>query len=177
MRRTYSTGSFREALRGIDVPAPFSLGEFCESVSARRGRALVIVPVPAVGPCWLGAWVSAKCGDLIYLPASAAGRRRDQIAVHHVCHMLLGHRVRPVSDLAGLFLPSVSPRLAELMLGREDADPDAPYADEEEQAAEEMSSMILARASRCSRPARRPDASPMLVPALPTRCPAGTARW
>jgi hypothetical protein len=97
---------------------------------------------------WLGAWVSTRDAELIYHPAAVTGLRRDQIAVHHLCHMLLGHHGRPAAGLAELIAPGVSPQLAEFMLGSAEAPPsDRPYADEEEQSAEAMSSMILARAS------------------------------
>jgi hypothetical protein len=50
MRGARSTRTFREALRGIPIAAPFSLEQFCESISEQRGKRVAVIPVPWVSP-------------------------------------------------------------------------------------------------------------------------------
>ena len=169
MRGTRLTRTFQEALRGITVPVPFSLEQFCESVAERRGKRVAVIGIPGMGPGWPGAWISARDADLVYYPAPVSGLRRDQVVVHHLCHVLLGHRPRPAAGLAAVIAPDVGQQLVGLMLG-EDEDEDraagGPFADEaeQEQAADAMTSVVLARASCSPRPAWPPDAAPVRSP-------------
>jgi hypothetical protein len=174
MRGVRVTHPFQEALRGVAVPVPFCLEQFCESVAGRLGRQLAVIGIPGTGPGWDGAWVSARDADLVYYPAAISGPRRDQVVVHHLCHMLLGHRARPAAGLAAVIAPDVGPQLVGLMLGDdEDRATGVPFADEaeQEQAAGTMSSVILAQAARGPRPAWPPDTRP--VAALPCSGPPG----
>jgi hypothetical protein len=151
MHGARSAGTFRTALHGIAVPVPFSLEQFCRSVAVRRGRQVRVIGIPGLGPGCPGVWVSARQADIVCYPAGVLGLRRDEIVVHHLCHMLLGHRPRPVAGLAALIAPGVGQQLIGLMLGGDEAPAaDARYADEaeQEQAADAMSSAILARADR-----------------------------
>jgi hypothetical protein len=151
MRGADSPHTFWKILRGIAVPVPFSLEQFCRSVAERRGRQVTVIGLPGMGPGWPGAWISAREADLVCYPAGVCSLRRDQVVVHHLCHMLLGHHPRPAADLAALIAPGVSRQLIGLMLGGDEAPAAGTrYADEaeQEQAADAMSSVILAGASR-----------------------------
>jgi hypothetical protein len=140
---------FRDALEAMAIPAPFSLESFCEVVGDQRGKPVFVRAVPCRAPGWLGAWVSSPEAEYIYHAAGLAGLRRDHAVLHHVGHMLLGHRARSVASLASLIAPGVSPRLVALLFGEDGgADAGAPYADEEEAAAEAIASLVLAAASR-----------------------------
>ncbi|MCY0923510.1 hypothetical protein OS965_36145 [Streptomyces sp. H27-G5] len=78
---------------GLDIPHPFDLQDFCDSIANLRGRPLMLLPVhagPATElPC--GLWLGLDDADLVFYDAAAPDVLRAQIVLHEISHMLLGH--------------------------------------------------------------------------------------
>jgi hypothetical protein len=94
---------FAELVDRIEVPKPFQLERFCDSIAGQRGRPLRLVPLEnAAGqdlPC--GLWISLPTVDLVFYEAGAAPILKTQIVLHEISHMLLDHGA-PVSDVPAI---------------------------------------------------------------------------
>ena len=135
---------------GLDIPRPFDLDVLLSRVAASRGREIYLHPLvsgPGI-PC--GLWLGTEKADHIFAEAGTSLWHRMQIAVHEVAHMLLGHSSTGdgALRLASVLAPDVSPAVTRMFLGR------SVFFTAEEQEAETLASLILARAS--ARPAARP---------------------
>lgn len=152
-----------QRLRDIEVPQPFSVDAFRESLADQRGRAVHLHPLPGSGetgsPC--GAWVSTAEADHVFYEPATSPLHREHIICHELAHMLCGHRMP--SDTQGMdpqeLLPHLDPALVHHMLAR------TSYTAEQEQEAEMLASMILEHAGRS--PASPPgDVEPEVAPVL-----------
>lgn len=135
---------------GLDIPRPFDLDILLARVAASRGREIYLHPLvsgPGI-PC--GLWLGTEKADHIFAEEDTSLWHRMQIAVHELAHMLLGHSSTGdgALRLASLLAPDVSPAVTRMFLGR------SVFFTAEEQEAETLASLILARAS--GRPAARP---------------------
>ena len=131
-------------LRDIDIPEPFDVVTFCDRLAVRRGRPLHILPLPegmgVDGPC--GVWMAGEREDWIFAEEATSPLHHEHIIVHEVAHMLCGHTDGgPAISLARL-LPDLDAGMVASVLGR------AGYSNDEEQEAELLASLILARARR-----------------------------
>lgn len=80
-------------LRGLDLPRPFSVGAQCDAVRQARGRPLIVLPLPrpASDQSPYGLWVEYPDADFILHEAGTSPAHRDQIILHEIAHILLGH--------------------------------------------------------------------------------------
>ena len=80
-------------LRELDLPRPFSVGAQCDAVRQARGRPLIVLPLPlpASDESPYGLWVEYPDADFILHEAGTSPAHRDQIILHEIAHILLGH--------------------------------------------------------------------------------------
>ncbi|MBL7259142.1 hypothetical protein JKJ07_32985 [Actinoplanes sp. LDG1-01] len=136
-------------LRGIRVPDPFDLDEFCAQVSARRGRPLIRQAVPGLSdeaPC--GLWIGTERADHVFFDPGTSPLHAEHIVLHELSHILCGHSG---SDAAlGTLFPDLEPAAVRQMLGEKTMLGRARYTDEQEREAEMMASLIRGRSARPS---------------------------
>ena len=93
-------------LRELDIPPPFSVSAVCAAVQRMRRRPLRVLPlpVPASDAAPYGVWVETADADFILHEAGTSPAHRDQIVMHEIAHMLLGHGARagPYAGAAAL---------------------------------------------------------------------------
>jgi hypothetical protein len=135
-------------LRELTIPDPFDLYGFCESIAKHRGRPLTLLPlpIPAGEECPFGLWIETGAGDFVLHEAGTSPLHRDQIVLHELAHMLLGHGAGTVLDGIPLSetLPDLDPAVVLRMMARHT------YDSVEEQEAEDLASLILERTTRSS---------------------------
>ncbi|RCG22739.1 hypothetical protein DQ384_34605 [Sphaerisporangium album] len=123
----------------LDLPKPFDVGEFCERLSEKRGRRIVLVPkdLPPHSPC--GLCVSTHDTDYVFYQAATSGPHRLQIILHEIGHLLCGHGTETVMDEATsrALVPDLDPEMVRRMLAR------TYYAKEEEAEAETIATLIF----------------------------------
>ncbi|WP_307872984.1 hypothetical protein [Paractinoplanes ovalisporus] len=133
-------------LRGIRVPDPFDLDQFCDEVAARRGRPLIRQPIPglsAEAPC--GLWIGTDRADHVFFDPGTSPLHAEHIVLHELSHILCGHSG---ADAAiGRLFPDLDPDAVRRVLGR------AGYTDAQEREAEMMASLIRGGSSRRPRTA------------------------
>ncbi|MDY7088092.1 MAG: hypothetical protein SYR96_23675 [Actinomycetota bacterium] len=131
-------------LRGIRVPAPFNLDQFCDEVAARRGRPLFRRPVPGLSDeAACGLWIGTDRADHVFFDPGTSRLHAEHIVLHELSHILCGHSG---SDAAlGTLFPDLEPGAVRRMLGR------ARYTDDQEREAEMMASLIRGRSARTPR--------------------------
>lgn len=132
-------------LRDLVLPRPFSVPALCEAVARHRGRPLRLLPLPepASESSPYGAWVQTGTADFILHEQDTSSTHRDQIVLHEIAHMLLGHEADAVMDAgtARRVLPDLDPAAVSLMLSRH------AYSSAEERQAEMLASLILERST------------------------------
>lgn len=129
-------------LRGLELPVPFDVRAFAEGLARRRGRPIVLRPLPRAGGC-SGLWVATPAADVVFFEAETSPLHQEHILLHELCHLVLEHRpgAPPPAGPAGLF-PDLRPEAVRRMLQR------AGYSTDEDREAELLASMILERATR-----------------------------
>jgi hypothetical protein len=146
-------------LRDVELPDPFDLGGFCESLAARRGRRLYLHPFHASDarqlPC--GVFMSFRDADHIFFDARTSPLHRDHIVLHEISHMLLGHGTDPhLHEAVGRLTPSIDQRTIETMLAR------TSYSTEHEKEAELLATLIAGTATSRPSQAEGVHAAPIL---------------
>ena len=144
-------------LRDVELPNPFDLRAFCDTLAAQRGRRLHLHPfhvsISRSVPC--GVYVSLGDGDHIFFDGRTSPLHRDHIVLHEIAHMLFGHGTDSgLHEALGRLMPSIDQRIIETMLAR------TSYSTEHEQEAELLATLIAG--SVTSRPARAE--SPKVAP-------------
>ena len=138
------------ALEGVPVPNPFDINDFCRVISARRGRALHLVPKQTrLGPC--GVWLSLPDVDYVFYEPETSQLHREHIILHELGHLLCEHQPTEVIDeeVITQLLPDLNPTVVRRVLGR------TSYTAVEEQEAEMVASLVRDRADhelRASQP-------------------------
>jgi hypothetical protein len=142
-------------VRELDIPVPFTLERFLREVGQRRGRPIRTGTFTGAGPgvpC--GLWIRTTAVDYIYSVAETTAYHRQQIILHEVAHMLLGHgEDAEAADVPGCALPPGSGSGTGGSFPGRGAEG---YRSEEEQDAENLASLIQERA----------DTGPSPVPVL-----------
>lgn len=134
-------------LRQVPVPSPFSMREFQQTVSARRGRPIHLLPKPRpVGPC--GVWLSMPEADYVFFENATSPLHSEHIILHELGHLLMDHEPTEVIDPRTLqmLVPNLDPIVVRRVLGR------TSYTAVEEQEAEMIASLVLDRVDRLSAP-------------------------
>ncbi|MBB2943726.1 hypothetical protein FB565_003455 [Actinoplanes lutulentus] len=124
-----------ERLRGLRVPDPFDLDQFCAEVSASRGKPLQRRPLSGLGPgAPCGLWLGLPSADYVFYDPETSPLHAEHIVLHEIAHMLCDHQ--PKGDLSALLFPDLDPALIGHVLGR------AGYTTDQEREAELLASMI-----------------------------------
>lgn len=133
-------------LRRLTIPDPFEIREFCAAVAELRGRRvqLLPLPVPAGDTCPYGVWIATDTTDFVFHEQDTSPLHRDQIVLHEIAHMLLGHCADAVleEETLALALPDLDPVMVQQVLRRH------AYSTEDEKHAEMLASLILERSRR-----------------------------
>src|SRR5689334_682748 len=144
--------TLRRRLRGIRVPDPFDLDQFCAEVAASRGRPLHRLPLAGLdpgSPC--GLWLGLPTADYVFYDPETSPLHAEHIVLHEIAHMLCDHGHRSAqADLAAQLFPDLDPELISRVLGR------ASYSTGQEREAELLASMI--RTTTVESPHHYPEA-------------------
>jgi hypothetical protein len=141
-------------LRDLGIPEPYDPGTFVDQLAERRGRPIRLLPLPAglghEAPC--GIWLATEHEDWVFVERATSPLHRDHILFHELAHMLFGHgddrsQIDPVPGVLG----NLDGDMVRRVLGR------TSYTTEEEQEAEMLASLILARVRRSHSPAPPPS--------------------
>jgi hypothetical protein len=139
-------------LPSLDLPIPFDLELFCRSLGERRQRPIVLRPIDI--PTGLGGfWVASTQSDYILYQAGARPLHRLHIILHELSHLICEHQPRPVTEAEFLqiMLPDLSAQAFQHMLNR------GAYSTAEDQEAEILATLILARVTHSSYEGRAVD--------------------
>lgn len=129
-------------LREVEVPEPFDVRVFADAISNRRGRPLRLLPKSSpLGPC--GMWLALPDADYVFYEASTSQLHREHIIAHELAHLLAAHEPAEPLDpaLLGSLLPNLDTGMVRRVLAR------TTYSAVEEQEAEMIASLVLARGS------------------------------
>ncbi|MEU9371663.1 secondary metabolite protein [Streptomyces avermitilis] len=112
-----------KALDGLRIQRPFTIESFCEALSVKRGRRIVLREMPRGGglnaPC--GLWVAYQHEDHIWHVKATSQRHRSQVILHELAHMLLDHQGDAGrSSLLAALPPEISPARIRRLFGRTD---------------------------------------------------------
>lgn len=133
-------------LRDLSIPDPFEIEAFCAEVAAHRGRPLRLLPLPlpASRDSTFGVWVQTDEADFVLHEQDTTPLHRDQIVLHEVAHMMLGHQTDVALDPGSMTeaLPDLAPAVVRKMLSRDS------YGTVEEEQAEWLGTLILERGTR-----------------------------
>lgn len=129
-----------QLLDEVDLPEPFDANVFRDTVAARRGRPIRMVPHEhMVGPC--GVLVSMRDADFVFYEAGTSPVHRDHIVAHELGHLLCEHvpkdQIR--DDVLRTLMPDLDPAMVRRVLAR------TTYGDVDEQEAEMVASLLLGR--------------------------------
>ena len=146
-----------EALRaGLPVPDPFDFDEFIAALGRQRGKPLRVwefdTGSDGGSPC--GLYVGTESADHIFVAPAHSELQRQQVVVHELAHMVLGHRRKDglsADDLSRV-LPglSLSADQVRAVMAR------TSYTTPEEVEAELLASVILQGSRRAARSPKVP---------------------
>jgi len=132
--------SVRGKLAELDVPVPFDVAIFCDSLERTHGFRVTLVPVrhDVSQPCGLRAHLDGV--HHIFHDRADTADRRDHAALHVISHLLLGHTGAPVitDAFAALAMPDLDPAMVRRVLGQNT------YTDAEEADADLLAKLIVA---------------------------------
>ena len=102
-------------------PSSADLEAFRAVVAARRGRPLILQPVPGLSagaPC--GLWISVPTADYVCYDPDTSRLHAEHIVLHELGHMLSGHRTGIDAGGGALarLVPDIDPRTIDRILGR-----------------------------------------------------------
>lgn len=111
-----------DALRGVDLPSPWSLDRFLADLAIRRNRPIVLAEAPALNTChgvsaqW---WKQPDVDVILYAPTQSIFYLEFNV-FHEVAHMLCGHDAYRASLFADDDLQALTaaPGAAALMFAR-----------------------------------------------------------
>lgn len=163
---------FQDLIRTIPIPAPWDRAAFVRSVAEYRGRDIHVRRVDAAALAGTGCgdpttggkrtvstgsgvWIARESDDLILFAADTEWHA-DQVVLHEIGHMLLGHGEDVSGDQVGLsaeplqaLMPSLSMDSIRSVLGRSD------YSHDRERDAETFADLAMVEATL---PRRSPSA-------------------
>ncbi|MQA12036.1 MAG: hypothetical protein GEU98_26570 [Pseudonocardiaceae bacterium] len=139
--------SCAEAVHALDIPNPFDVGSFIDSLASRRGKRIELIPVALNSSAPSGALISTDDAEYICYAANTTPLHAEHIVLHEAGHLVFEHR-RPAAlerYAANVLMPNLSPALVHRVLGR------IGYSDENERQAEMFASIVLQRTGRAPR--------------------------
>ena len=130
------------------LPDPWSVDEFVARVAADRSRPIRLLPHLLTTGDATGYAVRRRNEDVIVVPITAVGARRDAIICHELAHIVLEHAPLLKDDAAfvAMLTPNCSPELVARFVQRDGYDTD------DERAAEILATRLITRAQTRGRP-------------------------
>lgn len=131
-------------VESLTVPDPWDVTAFVDSVAAARKKAIRVIPSPNLDgvslPC--GVWVGRESDDLILYAERTSRYHAEQIIMHELGHMLLGHGGHAGADGrrgVGELLPDLDVDTVRQVLGR------SAFDTEQEREAELFASLVMSQ--------------------------------
>ncbi len=148
LRRRYAA-----RIRDLPIPIPFDIEIFTSAIADRRGRPIVLQPMPLLGETF-GAWIEEASVDVVFYEQHTTPLHQQHIILHELGHILCDHQGIDADEFSAPSPPESSQsgeRLRALRDGR--------YTDEEEREAEMIATLILTRvtSAQANTTARDPD--------------------
>lgn len=124
------------------LPDPWSADVFVDIVAADRRRPIRLLPHELSTGNSTGYALRRASQDVIVVPTTATGSRRDAIICHELVHIVLDHAPHVTDDIEFLSMlaPHCPPALLERFLARDGYDTD------DERTAETMATRLITRA-------------------------------
>lgn len=116
------SGTARESFLSLDLPPHMTLDGLIERISSIRGRRIIIVETASLsGKTICGLWVPKEHVDVIYYAETSGPLHRQQMILHELSHMVLGHDTNPLVSGQGVAIfKELSGELVERALARGD---------------------------------------------------------
>lgn len=120
------------------------IDELHRYLSVQRRRPIHLISTPFPEPHLFGIWLKMDDFDVIVFEKAASSSHKEHIIAHELAHIAFEHRgsVQLDQSGSGQLFSDVDPAAVRGMLMR------SRYSDDEEQEAETMASLILARATK-----------------------------
>lgn len=134
LRKRYMT-----RIRDLAIPIPFDVRIFTSTLSDRRCRPIVLQPMPLLGEPF-GAWIEEASVDVVFYEQRTTPLHQQHIILHELGHVLCDHRGIADIELAKSLSSDTGLPVERLRALR-----DGRYTGEEEQEAEMIATLILAR--------------------------------
>lgn len=130
----------RRELRGLGLPAHFTVAQLAESLARRRGRPLRLRPEPLPVAGLSGGLLVTRDIDFIAYQCNTSELHQDHIVCHEFGHLLAGHETVTVTgnDALRLLAPNIDPAVVRRMLGRSCS------SEQAEQEAEHIADLLMA---------------------------------
>ncbi len=132
----------RQLIGQLPTPSPWDRSKFVHAVEQLRGRRITLLPVDgallAGSAC--GLWLVREHDDVVLYQDGTSQLHADQIILHELGHMLLGHDKNAKTDTAQMvsaLTPNLDPATVKAALGR------SAYNTTAEHDAELFASLIL----------------------------------
>ncbi|GAA1402888.1 ImmA/IrrE family metallo-endopeptidase [Kitasatospora putterlickiae] len=105
-------------LADLDLPVPFTVEGFRDSLERRRGRPIVMEPLPPFGPdAPCGLWIALPSVDVVLYEQRTTPAHQDLIKLHELGHVVCGHTgAVELQHLTGL-MPDLTPELIATAMG------------------------------------------------------------
>ena len=144
----------RRIIRELGLPRSFELRTLTEIIAARRGRPIVLTPMPlsVAGPS--GLWLATASTDYVWFEQHTSPLHQHHIVLHELGHLVCGHGgPQSVQNLLADLAPQLSATTQAIMLARQH---DA-YQDLQETEAELFAHMLLGSTHAADRNPVPPD--------------------
>lgn len=137
----------RQLIGQLPVPSPFDRTAFIDAVEQLRGRRITLLPVDAtlLAGSACGLWLVREHDDIVLYQDGTSQLHADQIILHELGHMLLGHDKNAKTDTAQMvsaLTPNLDPGAVKAALGR------SAYDTSTEHDAELFASLVLSHSSK-----------------------------
>jgi hypothetical protein len=146
LRRRYTA-----RIRDLPIPIPFDIQTFSAMVADRRGRPIVLQPMPLLGATF-GAWIEQPSVDVVFYERHTTPLHQQHIILHELGHILCSHCGIEADELMTPASSDASPSGERLRALR-----DGCYTDMEEEEAEMIATLILTRVTSAQANITDPD--------------------
>lgn len=136
-----------EALNRLDLPAGLTLEELRRIIEDDRGKRIVIEPASTLGGDQVsGLWLSTPDMELILHAETGSAIHSQQIILHEMAHMILGHdELMTEGNISHALLPDLDSSLVTRTLAR------CEHLDDIEVAAETLADLLAGKLSTSRR--------------------------
>jgi hypothetical protein len=94
---------------GLALPEVFSLDDIVSAIEQDRDTTIKIVEFPEISPedGLFGIWLNTKFGDYVLHAPAPSDLHRQQIILHELAHMILGHDLAAGQSSASKLFPDL----------------------------------------------------------------------